>query len=75
MKLTPTSIQGSDKKEEPRPSIRTVGGVVMDADGAMLGKEVDLASFERTAQELFTGDPEQKAVSYTHLTLPTICSV
>jgi hypothetical protein len=59
MKLMPANNAGSDKPESRR-SIRTPDGLVLDQDGVMLGKEVDLEAFQETAKLLFTEDPEQK---------------
>ena len=45
-----------------RPSLTTTtqGGLLVDATGATLGKEVDLDSFQKTTEALFEQDPEQK---------------
>ena len=55
MKLTPTH-----NGNKQRLSTCTKDGLVVTADGTTLGKEVDLASYQRTTHELFTQDPEQK---------------
>ncbi|CAB9520349.1 MAP kinase-activated protein kinase 2 (Fragment) [Seminavis robusta] len=56
MKLTPTCGPGEGYK---RPSIRTPDGLVMDAEGHMLGKEVELEAYRATTM-FFSEDPEQK---------------
>jgi serine/threonine protein kinase len=74
MKLLPSNINPGSERTESRHSIRTADGLVLDPDGVMLGKEVDLAAFEATANLLFTVDPEQKdddpAKALAHLSLP-----
>ena len=46
---------------EVRPlTTTTPDGLVVDSHGAMLGKEVDLATFQKTTDALFENDPEQK---------------
>jgi serine/threonine protein kinase len=53
-------------KPSPRNCMRKTsttvnsGGLVVDAEGTELGKEVDLASYQKTAESLFLQDPEQK---------------
>ena len=43
--------------------------------GIVMGSKSDMPAMEKAAKELEERGIRHEAVSYTHLTLPTICSV
>eukprot|EP00826_Nyctotherus_ovalis_P050858 TRINITY_DN6290_c0_g1_i1.p1 TRINITY_DN6290_c0_g1~~TRINITY_DN6290_c0_g1_i1.p1 ORF type:complete len:131 (+),score=28.50 TRINITY_DN6290_c0_g1_i1:64-456(+) len=59
-------------------SVRSKGGVMRDRDELVKASEGDGKGKEDIAmsrEEVEVSCKEERAVSYTHLTLPTICSV